>query len=308
MNIVRQLTEEEYEKWDEFVVRSPQGSLFQTIGWNRMQCETDPQLAGFLPLVSFDEKGVMQAGIIVCYRMISGKKVVELPMFGYVSPILAAGMDYADRQHTYRNYLILAELLKELLGEVDRGRLKNAPEIWDIRPYTFQSWEIETMYTHIWKQMDMAEAWKLVDPEMQKMIETGGHKYDFEVTDKEGDIEEYIQLSGGGEVLRRRLLWLRERGLGRLCVVKDQGGRKSGMTLAIVSRENQAAYLWGSQCIDMKLEQEILSYLFWKSYEALGREFLCLDMGASEKYSVGLVKDKLGGEPTPQFITTNSKK
>src|SRR5512145_2801875 len=118
MNTVRQLTQEEYEKWDEFVARSPQGSLFQTIGWNQMMCETDSQLEGFLSLVSFDEKGVMQAGIIICYRRISGKKVVDLPMFGYVSPILAAELDYADRQHTYRNYSILAELVKRLLEEV----------------------------------------------------------------------------------------------------------------------------------------------------------------------------------------------
>jgi len=273
-----------------------------------MMCETDAQLEGLLPLVSFDEKGGMQAGIIVCYRTISGKKVVDLPMFGYVSPVPAVELDYADRQHTYRNYSILAELVRKLLEEVDRVRLKNAPEIWDIRPYTFQSWEIETMYTHIWKQTDMAEAWKLVDPEMQKVLDAAGRRYEFEVTVEEEDIEQYLQMIGGGEVLRRRLSWLRERDLCRLCVVKDQQGKKSGMTLAIISRENGTVYLWGSKCNDVNLEREILSYLFWKSCEVLGKEFPCMDLGMSDKYSIGLIKDKLGSEPTPQFITSNEKK
>jgi hypothetical protein len=49
MNVVRQLTPDEYETWNELVLRSPEGSLFQTIAWNQMLCETDPQMEGFFP-------------------------------------------------------------------------------------------------------------------------------------------------------------------------------------------------------------------------------------------------------------------
>jgi hypothetical protein len=307
MNIVRQLTPDEYETWNEFVRRSPEGSLFQTIAWNQMLCETDPHLGGFLPLVSLDDKGI-QAGIIVCYRNSSGKKISDLPLFGYVSPILSSALNYADRQHTYGNYLILTDLLKKLKEEIEYVRLENSPEIWDIRSYSFQSWNIETTYTHILKQTDLTEAWKRIDPEVQKAIDSAEQKFTFREDEKYEYLQRFVKLSGGGEVLQKRIDWLRSRGLCRLYVVADRTATMLGMTLTILSRENSTVYLWGSMCDGSKLENEVFPYLFWKSYEELADEFPCMDLGGSGKFSVGLIKDKLGCEPTPRFITTHGKK
>ena len=116
-------------------------------------------------------------------------------------------------------------------------------------------------------------------------------------------IQRFLKLSGSGDVIQKRIDWLRRRNLCRLFVVKDQQGVKCGMTLAILSRENHTAYLWRSICDDLKLENEILPYLFWKSYEVLSEEFPCMDLGASTKVNIGLIKDQLGCEPAPRFIT-----
>jgi hypothetical protein len=210
--------------------------------------------------------------------------------------------------HTYGNYLILTDLLKKLEQEIEYARLENSPEIWDIRSYKFQSWNIETTYTHILKQTDLTEAWKRIDPEVQKAIDSAEQKFTFREDKKYEYLQRFVKLSGGGEVLQKRIDWLRSRGLCRLYVVTDGMDMKVGMTLAILSRENRTAYLWGSVCDDPKLENEILPYLFWKSYGVLAEEFPRMDLGGSDKYSVGLIKDKLGCEPTPRFITTHGKK
>lgn len=302
MNIIRQLDPDEYETWNRFVASSPQGSLFHTIEWNQMMRETDPQMGGVLPLVSLGDKGI-QAGIIVCYHGLSEKRMVDPPMFGYTSPILAPDSNYADRQHTYRNYSILADLLKKLMSEVDHVRLANSPDIWDTRPYTFQSWEVETAYTHIWERTSLIEAWNGIDLELQKNLHTAEQKFVFEAGTEE-HFQQFIKLAGGRDVLQKRIDWLRKRDLCRLFLVNDQQRSKSGMTLAILSRENRTAYLWGSTCNDMNSGNEILPYLFWKSYEALAEEFPRMDLGESGKSNVGLMKDKLGCEPVPRFITT----
>lgn len=306
MNIVRQLTSDEYEKWDEFVARSPEGGVFQTIAWNQMICDTSPQPAGFLPLVSLDEKG-FQAGILVCYSTKSGRKISDFPLFGYVSPVLSPELNYADRHHTYKNYTILAELLKQLVQEIKYIRMENGPEIWDIRPHEFQDWGIETTYTHIWEG-GAAGAWEKIDQEIKKTIETAGQNFTFKEDEEWKNIERFLKGAGAGVITRERVEWLRKRGAGRLYLVTDQKGTVSGMTLAILSRENQTAYLWGSKCNELKMEKEVLPYLYWKSYETLANDFPRMDLGGSERYEIGLVKDKLGSEPVPRFVTTFGKK
>jgi hypothetical protein len=193
------------------------------------------------------------------------------------------------------------------MDEVDYARLVNSPEIWDVRPYTFQSWKIETTYTHIWNKGNLAETWGTVDSAYQKIIYAAEQKFSFELVNKEEHIQQFVKLTGGGGVLQKRIDFLRSRNLCRLYAVTDQQGVKYGMTLAILSRENHTAYLWGSICNDLKLENEIFPYLFWKSYEVLAEEFPHMDLGGSNKYSVSEIKDKLGCEPAPSFITTYKK-
>jgi hypothetical protein len=302
MNIVRQLAPDEYEKWNDFVKLSPETGLFQTIPWNQMICETSPRPAGFLPLVSLNEKGI-QAGIVVCYRFKSGRRISDLPFLGYMSPALSPELNYAGRQHTYKNYTILADLLNQLAQEVGYIRMENGPEIWDIRAYEFLDWNIQTTYTHIW-QGEAAKVWAEISDETRRTLEKTGQKYAFREDTEWENMGRFLKESGGEVITPKRVDWLRERDACRLYFLENHHGAITAITLAVLSRENGTSYLWGSRCLESGTEKDTLSLLYWKSYERLADEFPRMDLGGSNCHEINLIKDRLGCKPTPRYITT----
>lgn len=290
MNTVRELRADEYQKWDDFVAKAPLGSLFHTTKWNQMISRTTPN-ADVLILASLNEKEVIQAGIIVSYCSLKGKKIVDLPQVGYVFPILSSELHYEDRHHTYGNYLILVDLIKELRIRVDYVRLKNAPGFWDVRPYFFQSWRIETAYTHLWQSENS------VQPEENSMLKLG-------INVGWEDLYKVIKVSGDLSIFQERLQWLRDEDLCRLFVAMDQQSRPVGMCLVILSWENKTVYVWDVGCVEPRAEDEILPFLFRQCWQNLVRDFSCIDLGISSHANMARIKDRLGCDPVPCFVTS----
>lgn len=296
--MVEVIPPQDYERWDGFVAASPQGSLFQTSVWQRMLGETDPRASGFSLLVNTDDQG-FQTGLALPYRLAAGRKVADLPAFGYLGPVFAPHRNYAERSHTYGNYTLLKELLERVTQEFALVRLHNPPEIWDTRPYRLGDWRLQTAYTHVWAGADPNAAWAGLAPKLQAAIEQAGQTLTFAW-------EREANWVSGDAVLRRRVEWLLSQGRGRLGVVRDPAGRLAGQTLVILSPEHHRAYLAATAAGPGRRPEEVFPFLFWHCRAHLAGDVTHLDLGASRSIGVSQLKDHLGAELRPCFTATTT--
>jgi hypothetical protein len=307
MYTVRELQSDEHEKWNAFLAKSPQGSLFHTLEWNQMLVDTDPQTSGFLPLLCVDKNDAILAALTVPYRLDSDRRIADRPFFGYTTPLLADSLRYADRHHTYASYSALVDLTKSLVKQIGLLQLQNSPDIWDIRSYMFNAWKIDTVYTH---ELSLAEdLWQKIDAALQTSILQNEEKYSLHA-DSTGKWDEafakyHPQIHA--EILKKRLAWMRATGTGRLFALTDSQNHPLAFTLAMLSQPDQRTYLWGTFCMDAKTESDILPALFWQVCATLKSDCPRLDLGYSANIQVSQIKDKLGGRLLPAFITSYPK-
>ncbi|GEM_PF-2445145 len=305
MYTVRELKPDEGEKWDAFIAKSPQGSLFHRLEWNRMLVETDPHLDGFLPLVCVDKNDQFLAGLTIPYRLDSSRRLACPPFFGYVTSLLADSLRYVERRHTYASYSALVDLANGLAARIESACLRNSPDFWDIRAFMFLEWKIQTVYTH---ELTFADnAWEKVSPDLQKIIQAGQGKYSLKpaVSDEfdETFAARNLQIEAG--VLKPRLAWMRTTETGRLFALTDPQGRPVALTLAVLSQPDRRAYLWGTACVEGD-DSTILPVLFWQVCAALAADYPRLDLGYSANIQLSQAKDRLGGRLLPTFVTSYS--
>jgi hypothetical protein len=303
MENVRELKPEEHEKWNAFLARSPQGTLFHRLNWNQMLADTDPQTNGFMTLVCVDKNDDFLAALTVPYRLASSRRLAASPSFGYVTPLLAASLGYAERHHTYSSYSPLVDLTKGLVELIPTIRLNNSPDIWDIRSYMFNAWKIDTVYTHEFLRAE--DAWGKISPDLQQTIRLGEGKYSLHVDTAakwDADFASHNpQLDA--TVLKKRLAWMRANGTGQLFALTDSHNHPVAFALAMLSQTEGRAYLWGTSAPDAQTE----AVLLWQVCSALAADFPRVDLGYSANIQISQVKDKLGGKLLPTFITSYPK-
>lgn len=304
---VRELKYDEHEKWNTFLAKSPQGTLFHRLDWNQMLVDTDPQTDGFLALVCVDKDDAFLAALTVPYRLASSRCLARSPFFGYVSPLLADSLRYAERHHTYSSYSALVDLTNGLVEQIPSVCLQNSPDIWDIRSYMFNAWKIDTAYTHEWFHID--DAWQKVDTNLQTVIQQGEGKYSLQVVTAgkwDNDFAAHNPQIDAG-VLKKRLAWMRANGTGRLYALTDSQNQPVAYTLAMLSQPDGRAYLWGTFCTDAKTESATQPVLLWQVCSALAPDYPHVDMGYSANIQISQLKDKLGGKLLPTFVTSYPK-
>ena len=304
---VRELKPNEHEKWNAFLAKSAQGTLFHRLDWNQMLVDTDPQTDGFTALACVDKNEDFIAALTVPHRLASSQRSVGSPFFGYVTPLLAESLRYAERHHTYSGYSALVDLTNGIARQIGNVRLNNSPDIWDTRSFMFNTWKVETVYTHEWLHAD--DAWEKVTPDLQSIIQQGKEKFSLHVSadEKWDDLfaSHNPQLDAG--VLKKRLAWMRGNGTGQLFALTDPQNQPVAFTLAMLSQPDRRAYLWGTACTDAKTESATLPILFWQVCTALAADHPRVDLGYSDNIHISQIKDKLGGRLLPTFITSYSK-
>lgn len=304
---VRELKPNEHEKWNAFLANSAQGTLFHRLDWNQMLVDTDPQTDGFTALACMDKNEDLVAALTIPHRLASSQRSAGSQFFGYVTPLLADSLRYAERHHTYSGYSALADLTKGLAEQIGNVRLNNSPDIWDTRSFMFNAWQIETIYTHEWFHTD--DAWGKVSPGLRSVIQQGEKKFTLQVSADEKWDNLFASRNPriDSTVLKKRLAWMRGNGTGCLYALTDSQNQPAAFTLAMLSQPDRRAYLWGTACTDAKAESETLSVLLWQVCAALASDYPRVDLGYSANIQVSQVKDKLGGRLLPTFITSCSK-
>jgi hypothetical protein len=315
--ITRPLTKEEFPAWDKLVASSPQAGLFHTTAWNQMLYETAPQGQAWIQLVC-ENKGTIFGGIALHYWHLAKKIQAPVPLFGYNGPILDNTLHYEEQYKTIPGYETIQELIKGIANVSDFITVKNQPEIWDVRAYLYNSWKIETCYTHILPYKKEKETWSRIDAVSQEKISNGQYSVNTDTTDAQ--IQKFsLHASKKAnpvcppqetrmEVLNKRIYWMKEREICKLVTLIDKNGSEAAIALFILSRQNRTIYLDQMFSLGKHLESDVLPPLVWHSFSLFDKEFEYMDLGISANMSISKLKDKLGGKLAPIHITKYQKK
>lgn len=312
MFTVRQLASDEFAAWQDLVLHSPQGGLFQTIEWNRMLCTTSDRPESFLPLVC-EHKGDLLGGILLRCAVRSRKTRADLLSFGYNGPMLAARLDCAKHCQTLRSYHVMEALLKHVRGLVECAVVHNQPEIWDMRPFKYQGWRLDTSFTHILPGGLEADPWTHLDPESQAQFSADLEELRVDLEPTEARIHEFCTRGAGAPlalapecacraaILDRRIRWLLERGLGSLVAILDPRGREQALSLLLLSRENRTVYVWKTIPLKGCCATRVFPLLAWRASHQLLDGVEQIDLGGVQDPEQSRLRDRLGGQLRPRF-------
>ncbi len=298
---IRKLSREEFTAWDDTVAVSPQASLFHTTSWNQMLCETASKNWTCSYIVC-EKKGGILGGILLHSR--EGKS--NLPMFGYNGPFFHPEINYQENQKTVPGYEVHTELLNEISSLTRQAHIRNQPEIWNTRAYSFNKWQVRTNYTHILDCSNKEELWKKISNPVSEEVKEQRFII-ADITNDQMQKSPAFNWKNSKNEFMKRVQWLKERGLCRIMQLMKNTGEKLASALFILSNENKTIYLHKSILPSNAAESDAFSLLIWHSYLSFGAGFERMDLGTSNTMSISRIKDSIGGKLTPFFITNNKK-
>jgi hypothetical protein len=305
--IIRRLAKNERKTWEDFIITSPQATLFHTWEWNRMISETDKDSSP--EYIIYERDNVILGGITLQHS----KGKVELPGIGYNGPLFSASINYEHHYKTSKGYGICTELIKACCRLSKKIAIKNHPEIWDVRAFTFHDWNIETSYTHILQGNSQIIREQKFNEELLNKIKESQCAITPNITNEY--ISKYCAAAIGDrnlhvysrrnetETLKKRIRWLLDNGLGKLVLLTNKSGEEMGMLLLLFSDTNSTLYVGKIVSFLKGIKSNIVPLFIWHIDQAYGTKFQRIDLGESETMEISNQKDEIGSILTPIFIT-----
>jgi hypothetical protein len=302
----RRLAKDERKTWEDFIITSPQATLFHTWEWNQMICETDQGSSA--EYIICERDGVVLGGITLSLKM----DKVELPMMGYNGPLFNVSINYEHHFKTSKGYEICTELIREACRLSKKVSIKNHPEIWDVRAFTFHNWNIETTYTHVLHGNSPKIREQKFNEELLKGIRESQCSITTNISNEH--INKYCAVAVNDrklpvnsrkskiEILKNHIRWLQGNGLGKLVLLTNQSGDELGMILLLFSDTNSTLYAGKIVSLLKDIKSSIVPLFIWHIDQAYGAKFIHIDLGESETMEISNLKDKMGSVLTPIFI------
>jgi hypothetical protein len=302
--------------WDKLVASSRQNCLFVTRDFLDVWAGEDPS-SHLLKLGCYDETGRLVCGQAIIHRRFMGMRVQNtLSIFYAGTPILAGDIP----ENGAEQYEILSTLARESRKRFPYLRIELYPNLTDMRAYLDNGWEATPIYTHSWELSDMGEVQKGMHRK-QRYIRKAQELFDFSREHGEEIIREFLRLyaetmkkydwqptAKWRDAFQRKMKWLESRDLLHIYACRMKTGELVGITLSLLSRENQTAYFWligYEHTIDSK---EFPPAIYYYASQDLSTEFEHIDFGEGAHSSLYAFKDSLGTTSTPFWIlrTENS--
>lgn len=146
----RVIEENEYNLWDDFVLSSPQGSIFTSIDWLQASseyCNRPLKLFG-----CFDED-VLIGG---CPIYIHGANIIlnKASSNAFMSPYGGILLPYNNsskvRDIESKNNKIINTMIGEIVkSNYDIIQITNSPSLIDVRPLSWNNWKTQILYTYL---------------------------------------------------------------------------------------------------------------------------------------------------------------
>lgn len=140
------LTSSQWESWDQFVLESPQGTVFQTTPYLSAFSETFQRKVEILTVIENDE---IVAGVVLLPKIRAGLKYATSPYLIPFNGILIKDVSSIDSYFKRVKYQQRAvELLQsELERRFHFCELNLSSRLLDLRSFIWQNWKIQPDYT-----------------------------------------------------------------------------------------------------------------------------------------------------------------
>jgi len=166
---IRELQEQEFEGWEQFVAASPQGSPYATARYLDALCSA---AGGGFRILAVHRGEEMVGGIGLYEREGAGGRYVgpRLLLY-YLSPVLASQDTRYPSQRTGREVEVLGALAGALEERgYDSVTLKCRHTLADVRPFLNRGWTACPSYSYILDLTDMEAAWGRVEQNLRRLV------------------------------------------------------------------------------------------------------------------------------------------
>jgi len=299
---------EDTSLWDDFVLASPQGTVFSTNAW----LKTASAAQGGEPFMLGLFKGDRLAAGVSYIHLTRGlfKKATSPVMTPYGGIIYRS--DHGKRHSEAESFNISCaeRIIKYLTGNYHHVFLVHAPGYTDIRPFTWAGWTGNVRYTYILDITDTEKLWDLMERRVRTVIRKA------EVTLKLGNsidsgqfvaLYEHIYMDRGSsppvncEVVKKMLDELLKTKLVEMRTVLDQDNHI--ISVIVFVKDHKYVFAWISGSLPEKNSSGAFSLLFWDAVKRYGNTHERLDMVGANIPSIAFFKKKFGGELTPYYFT-----
>ncbi|MCK4269992.1 MAG: GNAT family N-acetyltransferase [Methanogenium sp.] len=313
--IVRKIEYPDFNLWDNMVKSSPQGSVFHLSNWIKTCADSQNQnyilfgvyknqgLIAGLPLIIKKYKGVLKYGT---------SSISLTPFGGFLLPETSSTKVREKEQRSN-------QIIKVVLSEVNKEKLlriqiTNSPDLYDIRPFTWNKWKAEVYYSYILNLNQ--DIWINISKKTRNIIRKG--QKNSISTEICWDTELYWQLNidtyskqgkkppFSKDYLISLMNLIKEKNFGEMWIAKMPDGNIA--SAEIILWDNRMAYRWSAASCNEYKNTGATSFLLYTIFENLKeRGFSKINLMAANTPNLTQFISSFNPELVPYYEITKEK-
>jgi len=188
---IKYLTENDYDRWDEFVASSPDGSIYSTAKYLDVFCSVTSAKFAILAALKNDE---IFGGVALYERSSRLGTFVSPRLFLYYNGLVLKDFETTYPSKRTGRRIEVMSLLEEHLSQKNYARLSlnNRSTIEDVRPFKKDGWTVDINYTYVAPLTDMKRLWDRTEQNLRRLINRCVKK-DIQFA-KDDDFESFFKL------------------------------------------------------------------------------------------------------------------
>jgi len=166
---VKYLTEKAYDRWDEFVASSPDGSIYSTARYLDVFCDVT---SAKFKILSVQKNEEIFGGVALYERQSRLGTFVSPRLFLYYNGLVLKNFEtsYPSKQ-TGRRLEIMSLLEEHLSGaKYARLSLNNRSTVRDSRVFKKQGWKVDINYTYVAPLSDLKGLWDRTEQNLRRLV------------------------------------------------------------------------------------------------------------------------------------------
>jgi hypothetical protein len=299
---------EDTSLWDDFVKTSPQGTVFSTSQWLNTVKSVQGGESGVVGVWKDDQ---LVAGVS-CIHVSRGpfKKATSPVLTPYGGIIYRPDPGKRPSEAESFNMSCAEQLISYFSTRYHHVFLVHAPELKDIRPFTWAGWCEKVHYTYIMDITDIERLWDLIERKVRTVIRNAESSLELGgPVDKEHFTELYKRIYRdrglnppiSPDMVSAMLQRIINTNLAEMRTVRDKYGQI--ISAMVLVYDAQCVYAWISGSIPGENASGAFSLLFWdavKRHSGIRDRF---DMVGANIPTISFFKKRFAGTLTPYYVT-----
>lgn len=314
--VIRELEQDEFLRWDEFVDESPQGSIFSKSFWLKCNAEL---INGHFKILGVLNGDLLLGGIGLCIKKhLLGKEVITPILTPYSSIILRNPVTKYPHKIVDEQLEVAEKIIRQIrLEKYLTVKIINSPRINDVRAFYWDNWTVWPSYTYEIPLSNFDKTKEMFDHNVRNKINKSERSnIQFKIKD---DFESLYSLLKLTFKRRKRPLFmnkdkfqklydnLKKHNCCKMYFAEIEGGKPVSGRITLFTK-HQVAHDWVAGADPDYLNTGATPFLISKILEDLSRNgYKYLDMDGANVPTIAKFKSTFGGELKHYFILECSR-